>query len=59
MFCGYSQKLSQNDLGLLTNLEKELGKTILALSCTEVKPSEMSRDQLAKLSDVEKNSGCF
>lgn len=57
MFCGYSEKLSKNDLNVLTGLEKEFGKTILAFSCQDMIPAELSKEQLAKITDAEKKLG--
>ncbi len=57
MFCGYSENLSKDDVNLLNNLEKEIGKTILAFSCQDFKPSDISQEQIAKIADVEKKIG--
>jgi hypothetical protein len=57
MICGYSENLSKDDLNVLTGLEKELGKTIMALSCRDMMPAELSKEQLAKITDAEKKLG--
>jgi hypothetical protein len=49
--------LSKNDLSALTDLEKGLGKTILALSCQDIKPSKISNEQLTKITEAEKKLG--
>lgn len=52
MLCSLSTKL-----GAIKTLEKELGKTLLAFSCYPLKPAEISKDQLAKVQEVEKKLG--
>ena len=57
MICGFSGNLSKDDLNVLTGLEKELGKTIFALSCRDMVPVELSKEHIAKITDAEKRLG--
>ena len=59
MICGLSENLSKDDLKALTVLEHELGKTILAFSCADVKPADMTEEQISKIKDVEKKLGKY
>lgn len=54
MVCGYSPNISKDHLNTLNDLEKDIGKTVLAFSCKDIKESQLSQDQLAKINDLEK-----
>lgn len=57
MVCGYSSNLNKDDLNTLNNLEKDIGKTVLAFSCKDIEESQLSQDQIAKITDAEKKIG--
>ena len=52
MLCSYS-KTENIDLESIQGLEKDLGKTLLAFSCQDVKPAELKDEDLAKINDLE------
>jgi hypothetical protein len=57
MICSITNNMDEATLKSLTDLEKDLGKTLLAFSCHDVKPSMLSADELQKVQDVEKKLG--
>jgi hypothetical protein len=57
MLCSLSTKLDETGLGAITALEKQLGKTLLAFSCHPLEPAEISKEQLAKIQEVESKLG--
>lgn len=57
MICSLSSNVSESTLKTITNLEKELGKTLLAFSCHNLKPSTLSADQLKKIQALENKLG--
>ena len=58
MLCSLSTKLGSADLEAISALEKELGTPLLAFSCrSELKPAEVSGDQLAKIKALEGKLG--
>ena len=57
MMCSLSSKIDGNVLQTIQNLEKDLGKTLLAFSCHDVKAATLSGDELQKIQDVEKKLG--
>ncbi|RZB36518.1 MAG: hypothetical protein SRB2_02014 [Desulfobacteraceae bacterium Eth-SRB2] len=56
MLCSYS-KTESVDLEAIQGLEKALGKTLLAFSCQDIKPAELTDEDLAKISELEKKLG--
>lgn len=56
MLCSYS-KTESLDLEAIQRLEKDLGKTLLALSCQDIKPADLKGEDLAKINDLEKKLG--
>lgn len=52
MFCSAS-KLDDGKLGAIRDLEQELGKTIVAYSCTNPEPGNLSKDELMKIKALE------
>ena len=58
MLCSLSTKLGSKDLEAISALEKELGTPLLAFTCrSELKPAEVSGDQLAKIKALEGKLG--
>jgi hypothetical protein len=53
MLCSLSN-LDPNKIDSIQTLEKETGKTLLAFSCKDIKPSMLTEEQLAKIQDLEK-----
>lgn len=53
MLCSLSNKLNEDNLKSIQHLEKELGKTLLAFSCHDVKPSKLSDGELSKIQKLE------
>ncbi len=58
MMCSVSTKIDDSALASITDLEKELGKTIVAYDCHSLSPSSLNDEQLKKLQDVESKLGC-
>lgn len=56
MLCCYPQ-LSKDKIEQIKALEKEIGKTMLAISCQAVQPSQLTGEQLAKVKALEKSTG--
>ena len=52
MFCSASQ-LDDGKLGAIRELEQELGKTIVAYSCTNPEPGDLSKAELMKIKALE------
>jgi hypothetical protein len=58
MLCSLSTKLGSEDLKAINALENELGIPILAFSCrAELKPAEVTADQLIKIQALESKLG--
>lgn len=57
MLCSLATNVEQSKLQTITDLEKDLGKTLLAFTCHDLKPSALSSDELSKVQKVEKNLG--
>ena len=57
MLCSLSTKLDEKSLKTIKELEKDLGKTLLAFSCYPVKAADIDNDQLAKIQKTEKDLG--
>lgn len=57
MLCSLSTKLSESSLQAISELEKSLGKTLLAFSCHELKPSALSDADLRRIQEVEAQLG--
>ncbi len=53
MLCSLSGKLDENSLKSIQNLEKEIGKTLLAFNCHDIKPSTLSENELSKIQKLE------
>ncbi len=57
MFCSLSTNLSKEDLTLINSLEAELGATLLAYSCHEGEPADISEDKVKKIQMLERKLG--
>jgi len=56
MLCSIS-KLDNEKLGSIQSTEKKIGKTLLAFSCHEVVPAELTETELAMVNEAEKKLG--
>ncbi len=56
MYCSIAN-LNREKVEALQNLEKKIGKTVVAFSCTKVKASKLKEEQLKELKAVEKKIG--
>ncbi len=56
MMCNLSS-LKSEELLRINELEKELGTPLLAFSCRELKPAEISPEQLEKIKALETRLG--
>ncbi len=56
MLCNIA-KLEKDKLEAIQKLEKELGKTLVAFSCHDVKPAQLSDVQLSKIKTAEQKLG--
>ena len=57
MLCSISTKVDKGMLEAINALEKDLGHTVLAFSCHQAKPAELSRRELDKIKDLENRLG--
>ncbi len=57
MFCSLSTNLSKEDLSLINSLEAELGTTLLAYSCHEGQPAEITDEKVQKIQTLEQKLG--
>ncbi|WP_319524912.1 hypothetical protein [uncultured Desulfosarcina sp.] len=57
MLCSLANNVDASALKTITDLEKDLGKTLLAFACHDLKPSALSADQLSKVQAAEKKLG--
>ncbi len=57
MLCSISTNINESTLQAIKDLEKDLGKTLLAFTCHDVKPSILTGEELNKIKDIEKNLG--
>jgi hypothetical protein len=49
--------LGDDKVNEIQALEKEIGKTLLAFACHDVKATDLSADQLSKVQALEKKMG--
>ncbi len=56
MMCALS-RLDEGKLAAVKSFEKQLGKTVLAYECHDIKPAELSKDEIAQLAETEKKLG--
>ena len=57
MLCSIATNIDASALQTISDLEKGLGKTLLAFKCHDLKPSMLSAEELSKVQDVEKKLG--
>lgn len=57
MLCSIATNIDASTLQTIGDLEKGLGKTLLAFKCHDLKPSMLSAEELSKVQDVEKKLG--
>jgi hypothetical protein len=56
MLCGLS-RLDESKLEAIRSIEQKLGKTLLAYTCHDIDPEELGDDQIAQLTEAEKDLG--
>ena len=56
MLCSLSN-LKPKDLETIKSMESELGQTLLAFSCKDIKVSAVDADKLAKIQELENRLG--
>lgn len=57
MLCSLANNITESTLKTIQDLEQDLGKTLLAFACQEMKPSALNSEQLQKVQEVEKKLG--
>ncbi|AEB08473.1 hypothetical protein [Desulfobacca acetoxidans] len=57
MLCSLSTKLGPEELQAINTLEQELATPLLAFSCHDLKPAEMSSAQLSQIQALENRLG--
>lgn len=57
MLCSIANNVNEDTLTTITSLEKEIGKTLLAFKCHDLKPSQLSDEELSKIEEIEKKLG--
>jgi hypothetical protein len=57
MLCSLDTQMTPESHEKIKALEKDLGKTLLAFKCHDLKPSELSESELQKIKDVETRLG--
>ena len=57
MLCSIAHNVNEETLTTITALEKEIGKTLIAFSCHDLKPSLLSAEELTKVEEIEKKLG--
>lgn len=57
MLCSLSTNVTEATLQTITDLENDLGKTLLAFSCHDLKPSPLSADELRRIQETEARLG--
>jgi hypothetical protein len=57
MLCSIATNVNESTLKAINDLEKGLGKTLLAFRCHDLKPSTLSAEELSKVQEVEKQLG--
>ena len=50
-------KLNEKQLDEVKSLERKLGKTVIAFSCSDINASELEASQLAQIKEAEKKLG--
>lgn len=57
MLCSIANNINEETLKTINDLEQDLGKTLLAFSCHNLNPSQLSSDELSKIEETEKKLG--
>ncbi len=57
MLCSLSPKMEDTHLKEIQSLEAELGKTLLAFSCHDLKAADVTNNELEKIQTLEKKLG--
>jgi len=57
MLCSLSTNVNDSTLQTITDLEKKLGKTLLAFNCHDLKTSTLTDDELSEVRDAENKLG--
>ncbi|KJS28951.1 MAG: hypothetical protein VR64_22105 [Desulfatitalea sp. BRH_c12] len=57
MLCSIATNIDESTLQTIQDLEKDLGKSLLAFKCHELKPSIVSDGELSRIKEVEKKLG--
>lgn len=57
MLCSLANNMKEDSLQAINDLEKDLGKTLLAFRCHDLKHTLLSSEELAKVEEVEKKLG--
>jgi hypothetical protein len=57
MLCSLTTTLTPDDLQAIQDLERELGKNLLAFSCYPVEPADIGQDELERIQMLEKRLG--
>lgn len=56
MLCNIT-RLDDAKVSQIKAVEQKVGKTLLAYSCYNVSPADLSKDELAQISEAEQNLG--
>ncbi len=56
MICSYAA-MDDNKLETLQRVEKEMGQTLLAFSCHEMRPAQLTPEQLERIQALEEDLG--
>lgn len=57
MLCSLATKVNEETIATINTLEKDLGKTLLAFQCHNLKPSELSQAELQRIKEIETKLG--
>ena len=57
MLCSLATKVSDETVAAINTLERDLGKTLLAFQCHNLKPSDLSEAELQRIKEVESKLG--
>lgn len=57
MLCSIANDINNETLQAIIDLEKELGKTLLAFKCHDLAPTLLTSEELSRVEEVEKKLG--
>jgi hypothetical protein len=57
MLCSLATKVNDATIATINDLEKDLGKTLLAFQCHNLKPADLSDAELQRIKEVETKLG--